>query len=61
MEVGISLTTIVPIHLSVLSYIGRGTGTETCKVDNVFTPDDLSFGSDTNTNVVVIYYLHVGV
>ena len=30
-------------------------GFETCEVDNVFSPDDLWFGSEANTKCAVIY------
>ena len=41
-------------HLSTLLNKGRGLGTETCEVDNMFPPDDLGFGSYTNTNCGVM-------
>ena len=31
--------------------------TEACWVENVFPPDDIWFGSNTDTNLEVIYYL----
>ena len=34
---------------------GREIGTETCGVDDVFPPDDLWFGSDTNTTSAFRY------
>ena len=51
---------MVPAYLSVFN-ADRGIGTETYEVDNVFHPDDLWFGSDTNTNCAVIHngYLDV--
>ena len=39
--------------------IGRGIGTETSEADYVFPPDDLRFGSDTDTNCVVVYELYL--
>ena len=32
-----------------------GIGTDTCRVDDVFPPDDLRFGSDTYTKCALIY------
>ena len=34
-------TSMVPAQLSVPFTTGRGIGTETCKMDNVFPPDNL--------------------
>ena len=36
-------------------------GTKTCEVDNVFSPDDLWFGSNTYTNWAVLYNLYLDV
>ena len=45
----------MPVHLSVLFKTGRGIGTETCEVDNVFPADDLWFDLDTDMNCAVMY------
>ena len=44
-------------NLSILLDTSRRIGTITYWVDNVFPPDDLGFGLDTNTNCAVIYDL----
>ena len=55
MEGGSSLTPMVPAHLSGPLNTGRGIGTETCGVEEAFSPDDPWFGSDTYTNCAMIY------
>ena len=46
------------MHVYLPIVTGRGVGTETCEVDNVFTPDDLWFGSHTYTNGAVLHNLY---
>ena len=46
--------------LSMPIITGRGVGTGTGKMDTVFPPGDLWFGSDTSTNYAVLYYLYLG-
>ena len=53
----ISLTPMVPAHLSIPLITGQGTGTETCGIDSVFPPDDLWIGLDTYMNCILIYDL----
>ena len=47
------------IYLPLL--IGRGLGTATFEVGNVFAPDDLWFGSDTNTHCEFLNNLYLDV
>ena len=38
---------MVPEHLSILLNTDHGMDTKTCGVEDAFSPDDLSFGSDS--------------
>ena len=38
---------------------GRGIGTETCEMDNVIPPDDLSFGLDTCDSLYECVYIYI--
>ena len=38
---------------------GRWIGTETCEMDNVFPPDDLLFGLDTNDTLYECTYIYI--
>ena len=49
---------LYPCHDYVCMYV---LGTETCGVGNVFSPDDLWFGSDTYASSVLICNLHLDV
>ena len=37
---------------------GRGIGTETCEMDNVFPPDDLKFGLDTSDSLYECIFIY---
>ena len=50
-------TFMVPAHLSALLNSSRGIGTQTCRLDNVFPPDDLWFVSDTECELCC--YVHL--
>ena len=50
---------MMPAYLSIPLITGRGIGTKTR--GDVFTPDDLWFGSDTYMNCALIYDLHLDV
>ena len=58
---GSSLIVMVLSHLSAPLITGRGIGTETFGVGDVFSPDDVWFASDTYTNCALIYDLHLEV
>ena len=42
---------MVLAHLSILLNIARGIGAESCGVDNVFPPNDLGIGVDTECSL----------
>ena len=60
-RVGAAIAPMLPEHVVHPEWPGKGIGTETCEVDNVFLTDDLWFGSDTYTNCAVLYKLYLDV
>ena len=53
------LIIVVDIIMSIIT--GRRIGTKTCEMGNMFPPDALWFGSDTYTNLAVLYNLYLDV
>ena len=48
-------TAMLPAHVCVLLNTGWRTCTETCGLTNVFPPDGLRLGSDTEHGIVMLY------
>ena len=61
MEGGSTLTSTVLALLPVISNTGRGIGTDTCGMGDVFPTDDRWFGSETYTNCAVVCDLYLDV
>ena len=48
-------------HICLPVITGRGVGSETCEVDNVFPPDDLCFSLDTYANCGILFNVYLDV
>ena len=60
-RVGALYTPMVPAHSFTLYQTGRGIGTETCWVNDVFPPDDRMFSALGLKLAYVIYTFHYAV
>ena len=55
MEDGSLVTPMALAILSILLEAGRGVNAETCRLDDVFSPDDLSSGSESQCELIYLY------